>query len=67
MRLRKRVTQAALLAKLQRSGWDIGKQVLIYIENGSRALTDLELFALLRALGVTPGDLDSEFKKFCRK
>lgn len=67
MRLRSGLTQTSLLARLQRSGWDVGKQVLIYIENGTRTLTDLELFALLRALDATPSDLEAEFKKFCRK
>jgi len=67
IRLAKKLTQSSVLVQLQRGGLDISKQVLIYIERGSRTLSDVELFAMLKVLGATPSDLESEFRKFCRK
>ncbi|MBE2180974.1 MAG: helix-turn-helix transcriptional regulator [Chthoniobacterales bacterium] len=61
------LTQATIVGRLQRNGWDISRHVYGFIEDGSRALTDLELFAMLQALGRSPRDLETGFRAFCAK
>jgi len=64
LRVSRGMTQAALCAKLQMKGWDISRQVLQFIEEGARMLSDIEVFALLQAMDASPGDLEGEFRKF---
>ncbi len=46
------VTQEELVARLQTMGVDIDQSALSRIENGERQITDIELLAVARALGV---------------
>ena len=43
--------------KLQIQGWDVGRTVLTKIEIQRRCITDYELIAITRVLGVTLNDL----------
>ena len=43
-------SQAELVAKLQRAGWDLDRAVLVRIESGKRTLLDFEVGFLLRIL-----------------
>lgn len=54
------MTQANFAAKLQRKGWDIDRSVLVRIEAGKRTLTDYELAFILKALGSSWPDLQSQ-------
>ena len=47
------MTQKELASKLQLEGIDIPKNSISLIEVGDRAVTDLELIALAKILGVT--------------
>jgi transcriptional regulator with XRE-family HTH domain len=47
------LTQADLAAKLQRSGWDISREIVAQIEGGTRYVVDTELAFLAAALEVT--------------
>jgi DNA-binding XRE family transcriptional regulator len=59
------LTQLKVTALLQLDGWDVSRQVLSFVEDGSRILSDKELFAILRALGHEPAALKDAFSKFC--
>jgi transcriptional regulator with XRE-family HTH domain len=59
------LTQLRVTALLQLDGWDVSRQVLSFVEDGSRILSDKELFAILRALGHEPEVLKCAFSKFC--
>ena len=48
----RRTTQEELVARLQADGVDIDQSALSRIENGERLVTDIEVLALCRALGV---------------
>lgn len=48
----RRTTQEELVARLQADGIDIDQSALSRIENGERLVTDIEVLALCRALGV---------------
>ena len=61
------LTQSSVVGRLQRSGWDVSRHVYGYIEDGSRALTDLELFSVLAGLGASPKDLEISFRGFLKK
>lgn len=47
-----RVSQRALAERLQLQGVDLGKNAVQQIEAGKRFVTDIELLAFARALGV---------------
>ena len=59
-------TQTQLTTLLQLDGWDVSRQVLAFVEDGSRILSDAEIFAILRALGHTPAILEDAFDGFCK-
>ncbi|MEI6492603.1 MAG: helix-turn-helix transcriptional regulator [Verrucomicrobiota bacterium] len=61
------VTQAQLTTLLQLGGWDLSRQVLAFVEDGSRILSDIEIFAILRALGHNPEILQNAFDHFCKQ
>lgn len=48
-----KMSQRALADKLQLEGIDLGKNAIQRIECGKRFVTDIELTALARVLGVT--------------
>ena len=52
LRQTKGLTLEALAAQLQLRGADIGSGTLSQIENGSRYVTDKELVAFVKVLGV---------------
>ena len=45
-------TQAELRQRCQLAGWNVARSVLAKVENRSRSVSDFELVALARALGV---------------
>ena len=49
---------------LPRQGWDVSRHVYGFVEDGSRMLSDLELFAVLKAVGKSPSDLEVAFQRF---
>lgn len=53
-RSREGLSQAALAAKAQRLGWDIGRDAVAKIEGGTRWVADWELLFLAKALSVDP-------------
>lgn len=59
------LTQLKVTAMLQIDGWDVSRQVLSFVEDGSRILSDKELFAILRVLGHEPAVLKCAFSEFC--
>lgn len=61
------LTQAAVVGRLQRRGWDISRHVYGFIEDGSRQITDIELFGILQALKCSPADLEDSFRAFSKK
>lgn len=65
LREAKGLTQNEVVAALQRDGWDVSRHVFGYVEDGSRAITDLELFAILKVLKSSPIDLQVVFQDFC--
>lgn len=67
LREAKRVTQAELTTLLQLDGWDLSRQVLAFVEDGTRILSDVEIFAILRALGHNPEILKDAFDDFCKQ
>lgn len=67
LRESKGLTQTEVTGRLQRQGWDVSRHVFGFIEDGSRSITDLELFAILRALKCSPSDLEASFRSFSRK
>jgi len=58
------LTQAEVCSKLQLLGWDISRQVLSFVEDGSRLLSDAELFGILKVLGSSPKELEGDFREF---
>jgi len=60
MRLAAGLSQAKLVAILQRAGWDLDRAVWVRVEAGKRTLLDYEVAFALRALGTTWGDLARE-------
>ena len=52
-----RISQRELADRLQLVGLDVDKNAIHRIECGKRFVTDIELIALTRVLGVTYGDL----------
>ena len=46
-------TQTELRQRCQLAGWNVARSVLAKVENQSRSVSDFELVALARALGVT--------------
>ena len=67
LRVKRGFTQSQLAALLQLDGWDVSRQVLAFVEDGSRILSDMEIFAILRALGHTPAILQGAFDDFCKQ
>ena len=57
-----RLTQAALAANLQLTGWDIDRVGIAKIETGIRQVTDIEVVKLAKALEVSVGWLLGETK-----
>lgn len=55
LRLRARLSQAALAAKMQTEGVVVEQDVISRIESGSRLVTDYELLVLTRIFGTTAG------------
>lgn len=53
LRLRARLSQAALAAKMQTEGVVVEQDVIGRIESGSRLVTDYELLVLTRIFGTT--------------
>ena len=53
LRLRARLSQAALAAKMQTEGVVVEQDVISRIESGSRLVTDCELLVLTRIFGTT--------------
>ncbi len=53
LRLRARLSQAALAAKMQTEGVIVEQDVVSRIESGSRLVTDYELLVLTRIFGTT--------------
>lgn len=53
LRLRARLSQAALDAKMQTEGVVVEQDVISRIESGSRLVTDYELLVLTRIFGTT--------------
>ena len=52
-----KVSQRELADRLQLEGLDLGKNAIQQIESGQRFVTDIELKALARILGVTADEL----------
>ena len=53
LRLKARLSQAALAAKMQTEGVVVEQDVISRIESGSRLVTDYELLVLTRIFGTT--------------
>ena len=54
------LTQVDLASRLQIGGLNINQATVSKIENGTRAVTDVELVGLAKALGISVGWLVSE-------
>lgn len=61
MRVRKRVTQQELAARMQVLGVSIDQQAISNIENDNRIVTDYELVCFCKALRCTEQELLQEF------
>lgn len=59
--MKKGVSQSEVCRRLQLAGWDASRQVLGFVEEGSRAVTDLEIFCLLSVLDEKLSALDDDF------
>lgn len=46
------LTQAELQRRCRAAGWTVARSVIAKVENQTRSVSDLELVALARALGV---------------
>lgn len=53
LRLRRRLSQSALAAKMQTEGVIVEQDVISRIESGTRLVTDYELLALVKIFGVS--------------
>ncbi len=56
-RLKKRLSQSELAAKVQTMGVILEQDAISRIESGSRMVQDYELWAMAEVLGLTPKDL----------
>ncbi len=56
-RARPPVTQTDLAARLQSAGVDIDQTAISKIEADKRLVSDIEVAAIAKALGLKPGDL----------
>lgn len=65
LRLRARLSQTALAAKMQTEGAIIEQDAVSRIESGSRLVTDYELLVLTRIFHVVPKDLAAAFREKC--
>ncbi len=54
LRFKPRLSQEALVARLQVDGWEISRATLSKIEAGIRQVTDFELVVLAKTLKVSP-------------
>lgn len=52
LRLERGLSQTAFAAQCQRIGWDIGRDTIKHIEEGTRWVADMELVLLGQSLGV---------------
>ena len=59
---RRKVSQAELAARLQAMGVELDQTAISRIENGERQVTDVEVLAICRALGVTVGSLFTDLR-----
>lgn len=57
LRTKKRMSQAALAAKVQTKGVILEQDVISRIESGERMVQDYELWAMAEVLGVTTDEL----------
>lgn len=57
LRTKKRMSQAALAAKVQTQGVILEQDVISRIESGERMVQDYELWAMAEVLGVTTDEL----------
>jgi transcriptional regulator with XRE-family HTH domain len=57
IRQRKGLTQAALAAKLNVSGWDLSRDTLAKIESRARWVADFEIVKLAYVLGIDGPEL----------
>lgn len=57
LREQKDWSQDQLAVKMQLAGWDMSQDSISRLENGSRRVTDLELFVLAKVLGAEFDDL----------
>lgn len=57
LRTKKRMSQAALAAKVQTQGVILEQDVISWIESGERMVQDYELWAMAEVLGVTTDEL----------
>ncbi len=60
-RKERRMSQQALSVKLELMGVYVCRGSISRIEDGSRTVTDIEIYALAKALGVSINDLFSNF------
>lgn len=51
-RMERGLSQTAFSAQCQRIGWDIGRDTIKHIEEGTRWVADMELVLLAQCLGV---------------
>lgn len=63
LRTKKRMSQAALAAKVQTQGVILEQDVISRIESGERMVQDYELWAMAEVLGVTTDELLEAEKK----
>ncbi len=56
----RKVTQQELAARLQTLGVDLDRTAISKIESGRRPITDVEIVAICKALGVRVASLFSE-------
>ena len=64
LRKKKRMSQQALSNKLELLGVYICRGSISRIEDGSRTVTDIELLALSKVLGVSIGEMFSNVENF---
>ena len=64
LRKKKKMSQQALSNKLELLGVYICRGSISRIEDGSRTVTDIELLALSKVLGVSIGDMFSNVENF---
>lgn len=53
----RKVSQEVLAARLQALGVDIDQTALSRLENGERQITDIEILAVCKALGIAVAEL----------